>query len=89
MSERGTGTWEFVPHQHRGPQQQTGADDHIYSPKLHNGTLKSSGIVTFMQPVQMNIERSHRESRSHSPILSAHDFNYHCDFETDASDRRA
>ncbi len=48
MSERGTGTWEFVPHQHRGPQQQTGENDHIYSPKLHNGTFKSSGIATFM-----------------------------------------
>ena len=41
-------TWEFVPHQHEGPQQQTGENDHIYSPTLHNGTLKSSGIATFM-----------------------------------------
>ncbi len=40
--------WKIVPHQHRGPQQQHGADDHIYSPKLHNGAFKSRGLATFM-----------------------------------------
>ncbi len=48
MSTSPSGTWEFVPHQHQGPQQQSGADDHIYSPKLHNGTLKSTGLATFL-----------------------------------------
>ena len=41
-------TWQHVPHQHQGPHQHKGADDHIYSPKLHNGTFKSQGIATFM-----------------------------------------
>ena len=40
--------WKFVPHQHQGPAQQTGADDHIYSPKNHNGAFKSRGLTTFM-----------------------------------------
>ena len=40
--------WQHVPHQHRGPHQHMGADDHIYSPKLHNGTFKSQGIATFL-----------------------------------------
>ena len=37
-----------MPHQHRGPHQHKGTDDHVYSPKLHNGTFKSQGIATFM-----------------------------------------
>jgi len=41
-------TWQHVPHQHQGPHQHKGADDHIYSPKLHNGTFKSQGIATFL-----------------------------------------
>jgi len=40
--------WKLVPHQHRGPQQQHGEDDHIYSPKLHNGVFKAGGLATFM-----------------------------------------
>ena len=48
MSETTTQGWNFVPHQHQGPRQHTGEDDHIYSPKLHNGTFKSGGIATFM-----------------------------------------
>lgn len=40
--------WEFTPHQHRGPHEQFGEDDHIYSPKLHNGAFKSRGLATFM-----------------------------------------
>ncbi|HLB07426.1 MAG TPA: agmatinase family protein [Alphaproteobacteria bacterium] len=40
--------WSFVPHQHRGPEGQTGAEDHIRSPKKHNGAFKAGGIVTFM-----------------------------------------
>ena len=41
-------TWTFVPHQHEGPAMHTGADEHIYSPKNHNGALKSRGLATFM-----------------------------------------
>jgi len=41
-------TWQHVPHKHQGPHQHKGADDHIYSPKLHNGTFKSQGIATFL-----------------------------------------
>ena len=40
--------WEFLPHQHKGPVQQSGKDDHIVSPKLHNGAFKSAGLTTFM-----------------------------------------
>jgi len=40
--------WEFVPHQHRGPAQQTGADAHIRSPREHNGAFKAQGLATFM-----------------------------------------
>lgn len=40
--------WTIAPHQHRGPQAQRGTDDHIYSPKLHNGVFKSRGLATFM-----------------------------------------
>lgn len=39
--------WSIVPHQHDGPAAQRGKRDHIYSPKNHNGTFKSGGIVTF------------------------------------------
>ena len=48
MSQTEKFKWDFVPHQHRGPQQQKGDNDHIYSPKLHNGAFKSPGISTFM-----------------------------------------
>ena len=48
MSTEAQQGWQHVPHQHRGPHQHKGADDHIYSPKLHNGTFKSQGIATFM-----------------------------------------
>jgi agmatinase len=41
-------TWKFVPYQHEGPAKHVGADDHTYSPKLHNGALKSRGLATFM-----------------------------------------
>jgi agmatinase len=40
--------WEIVPHQHRGPATQTGKDDHIRSPKNHNGSFKATGLATFM-----------------------------------------
>jgi agmatinase len=40
--------WKFVPHQHQGPAAQVGEDDHIYSPKNHNGAFKSRGLTTFM-----------------------------------------
>jgi agmatinase len=48
MATQGQHIWKVVPHQHQGPQQQHGADDHIYSPKLHNGAFKSRGLATFM-----------------------------------------
>jgi len=41
-------TWEFVPHQHQGPAQHTGGEDHVYSPTKHNGAFKSRGLATFM-----------------------------------------
>ena len=40
--------WKFVPHQHQGPAAQVGENDHIYSPKNHNGAFKSRGLTTFM-----------------------------------------
>jgi agmatinase len=40
--------WRITPHQHRGPAEQSGKNDHIYSPKLHNGAFKSTGLTTFM-----------------------------------------
>ena len=40
--------WDFVPHQHKGPAEQSGKDDHILSPKFHNGSFKSAGLATFM-----------------------------------------
>ena len=43
-----TAKWQFTPHQHRGPAEQFGENDHIYSPKLHNGSFKSRGLATFM-----------------------------------------
>jgi agmatinase len=43
-----TSPWSLVPHGHEGPARQTGADDHIYSPRQHNGRFKAGGIVTFM-----------------------------------------
>lgn len=43
-----THTWTYVPHQHQGPAMHTGADDHIRSPKHHNGALKSRGLATFL-----------------------------------------
>jgi agmatinase len=48
MTTQGRPVWEIVPHQHRGPAKQTGRDDHIRSPKLHNGTFKARGLATFM-----------------------------------------
>jgi agmatinase len=48
MSGEAQTGWPHVPHQHRGPHQHKGSDDHVYSPKLHNGTFKSQGIATFM-----------------------------------------
>jgi len=48
MKAAKTALWEFVPHQHRGPAQQKGADDHIRSPRLHNGAFRASGLTTFM-----------------------------------------
>jgi agmatinase len=48
MSSDGHQAWEFVPHQHKGPAMQSGADDHIRSPALHNGAFKASGLNTFM-----------------------------------------
>jgi agmatinase len=40
--------WSFVPHRHEGPAAHTGADDHLYSPKRHNGAFKAGGIVTLL-----------------------------------------
>lgn len=40
--------WKFVPHQHRGPAEHDGANDHVCSPKKHNGSFKSRGLATFM-----------------------------------------
>ena len=48
MSDSTTQAWSFTPHQHRGPGAATGPDDHIYSPKRHNGAFKAGGIKTFM-----------------------------------------
>jgi len=48
MNMSGQQIWEIVPHQHRGPATQTGKDDHIRSPKHHNGTFKAMGLATFM-----------------------------------------
>ena len=39
--------WNFVPHQHQGPHQET-QDAHIRSPENHNGSFKAEGILTFM-----------------------------------------
>lgn len=44
----GSGRWHHHPHQHRGPGAHTGALDHIYSPKHHNGSFKAAGLFTFM-----------------------------------------
>ncbi len=43
-----TPLWTFAPHQHQGPRKQTGADDHIRSPKNHNGAFRAAGLATFM-----------------------------------------
>jgi len=48
MNSENQKNWEFVPHQHQGPAQQRGIDDHALSPKLHNGAFKSRGLATFM-----------------------------------------
>ena len=40
--------WSYVPHQHKGPATHIELDDHIYSPKHHNGAFKSKGLATFM-----------------------------------------
>ncbi len=40
--------WTFVPHQHDGPAAHDRSDDHINSPRLHNGVVKSPGLATFM-----------------------------------------
>ncbi len=48
MSSETPTAWEIVPHQHRGPAIHTGNDDHIRSPKLHNGAFKAKGLNTFM-----------------------------------------
>ena len=48
MSETDTRTWEFVPHQHQGPQRHSDTGDHLRSPRLHNGAFKASGLATFL-----------------------------------------
>lgn len=48
MSTRLTDTWEVVPHQLDGPGRHDRTDDHIRSPRLHNGAFKSAGLATFM-----------------------------------------
>lgn len=48
MSTEGLQAWEIVPHQHCGPARHEGTDDHIRSPRLHNGSFKSRGLATFM-----------------------------------------
>ena len=40
--------WTFVPHQHQGVAEHSGENDHIHSPKKHNGAFKSRGLATFM-----------------------------------------
>lgn len=48
MTTRLTDVWEVVPHQHRGPARQRGEDDHVRSPRSHNGTFRAPGLATFM-----------------------------------------
>ncbi len=48
MKTAKTHVWDFVPHQHQGPARQTGRDDHIRSPKKHNGAFRARGLATFM-----------------------------------------
>lgn len=48
MDQDATLRWTVVPHQHRGPMEQTGAEDHLYSPTKHNGAFKARGLATFM-----------------------------------------
>lgn len=48
MCAEPSSTWDFVPHQHKGPHRETAADAHINSPTKHNGAFKSSGLRTFM-----------------------------------------
>lgn len=43
-----SGGWEFVPHQLTGPARHDRPDDHLHSPRLHNGAFKSRGLATFM-----------------------------------------
>lgn len=62
MNTESTNPWQIVPHQHEGPRKQSGGDDHIRSPKLHNGAFKSRGLATFMgvpycEPERQKIER--------------------------------
>ena len=48
MGTRLSNTWEIVPHQHKGSAQHGDPDDHIRSPRLHNGAFKARGLATFM-----------------------------------------
>jgi agmatinase len=48
MTTRLEDVWEHVPHQHEGPAKHSGGDDHVRSPRLHNGSFKSRGLATFM-----------------------------------------
>ncbi len=48
MTTRLGDIWEHVPHQHEGPAAHRQPDDHIRSPRLHNGVFKSRGLATFM-----------------------------------------
>ena len=48
MSTQPCNPWNFVPHQHQGPHQETEVDAHVRSPTKHNGPVKAGGIMTFM-----------------------------------------
>jgi agmatinase len=48
MTTQSGNPWNFVPHQHQGPHQETATDAHTRSPTKHNGVVKAGGIITFM-----------------------------------------
>jgi agmatinase len=48
MTTQSGNPWNFVPHQHQGPHQETAVDAHTRSPTKHNGAVKAGGIITFM-----------------------------------------
>lgn len=59
---QGSRIWEILPHQHGGPARQEGKEDHIFSPRRHNGSFKSRGLATFMgapycEPLRHKVEQ--------------------------------